>query len=498
LVDRLSSTGQPSVRLTELSLALARACLAAGDPEAAAHHVDGALRWRRDSADPALVSRVDAVAAHVALEADLLGEAQSRAMTALQTATAVDQPDVECEALEVLGRLARDRDLDEAAALFGRSAAVAERAGLSVWHLRARHELAIIEATTGRYDAILETRRLAEEVGAFTTVAVMDLYMADYALFDLDRDRGAKYAALCAEASRRFGLSTLPPALLAMACAQALAGHVEDMEATLSAALAPTPGDPRMLADAWGKVRAFLAMSIEDRTALRHAADASMEHVRRAPPGRSVFPGRVFWVLLHTMEDDDAGAAARAEYAASPVARLPFFAAVVDIAEAVALGRAGRIEQADALFKSANAPISARPQQHGFHQYVRRLVAEAAIRDGWGDPQAWLREAEAFFSDRDYPKVVAACRSLLRQAGAKLPRRGRGDSIVPAGLRALGVTSRECDVLRQLATGLSNREIGERLFLSPRTVEHHVASLLARTGASDRTVLATLASRFDL
>jgi DNA-binding NarL/FixJ family response regulator len=44
------------------------------------------------------------------------------------------------------------------------------------------------------------------------------------------------------------------------------------------------------------------------------------------------------------------------------------------------------------------------------------------------------------------------------------------------------VTEREADVLGLLAQGLSNREIAERMFLSPRTVEKHVASLLAKTG----------------
>jgi DNA-binding CsgD family transcriptional regulator/tetratricopeptide (TPR) repeat protein len=498
LLHRLSSAGEPSVRLTELSLALARSCLAAGDPDAAANYVESALGRRPESADPALIGRVEAVAAHVALEADRLAEAESRALTALQTATVVNQPAVECEALEVLGRVTRERDLSEAVALFRRSAEVAERAGLSVWHLRARHELAIIDAVSGRYDAIIETRRLAEESGAFTTVAVMDLYIADFALFELDCDRAAEYAARCIEASRRFGLSTLQPALLALASSEALAGRGNKMEATLSEALAPTPDDPRLVADAWGKVRAFLAMTDEDRAGLRRAADASIEYVRRAPSGRSVFPGRVFWVLLHTMEDDDFGAAARAEYAASSVVRLPFFAAVLASAEAVALGRAGQADEADTQFKSANALLADRPKVHGLQQYVRRLVAEAAIRDGWGEPQSWLREVEAFFSDRNYPKVAGACRSLLRQTGAKLPRKGRGDSMVPAGLRAFGVTSRECDVLRQLGEGLSNREIGERLFLSPRTVEHHVASLMARTGAADRIALATFASHFEL
>jgi DNA-binding NarL/FixJ family response regulator len=44
------------------------------------------------------------------------------------------------------------------------------------------------------------------------------------------------------------------------------------------------------------------------------------------------------------------------------------------------------------------------------------------------------------------------------------------------------VTEREADVLRLVAQGLGNREIAERMFLSPRTVEKHVASLLSKTG----------------
>ena len=44
-----------------------------------------------------------------------------------------------------------------------------------------------------------------------------------------------------------------------------------------------------------------------------------------------------------------------------------------------------------------------------------------------------------------------------------------------------------------VAGALSTREIAARLFLSPRTVEHHVASLLARTGSRSRAELAAFA-----
>jgi DNA-binding CsgD family transcriptional regulator len=57
------------------------------------------------------------------------------------------------------------------------------------------------------------------------------------------------------------------------------------------------------------------------------------------------------------------------------------------------------------------------------------------------------------------------------------------------------VTAREADVLALVAEGRANREIAERLFLSPRTVEKHVERLLAKTGATRRAELAAWAVR---
>ena len=65
---------------------------------------------------------------------------------------------------------------------------------------------------------------------------------------------------------------------------------------------------------------------------------------------------------------------------------------------------------------------------------------------------------------------------------------------MPPGLRALGVTSREVDVLVLVAEGQSNREIAERLVLSPRTVEAHVERMLAKTATANRRELARLAA----
>lgn len=63
----------------------------------------------------------------------------------------------------------------------------------------------------------------------------------------------------------------------------------------------------------------------------------------------------------------------------------------------------------------------------------------------------------------------------------------------PPGRRG-GLASREADVLALVAEGLTNQQIGARLHLSPRTVEKHVASLLAKTGGQRRAQLAKYAA----
>jgi DNA-binding CsgD family transcriptional regulator len=70
----------------------------------------------------------------------------------------------------------------------------------------------------------------------------------------------------------------------------------------------------------------------------------------------------------------------------------------------------------------------------------------------------------------------------------------------PAGPGAVGeaLTPREREVLRLLVEGLTNREIGERLYLSPDTVKDHVREIMAKLGAADRTQAAVIAIRVGL
>jgi HD-GYP domain-containing protein (c-di-GMP phosphodiesterase class II) len=77
-----------------------------------------------------------------------------------------------------------------------------------------------------------------------------------------------------------------------------------------------------------------------------------------------------------------------------------------------------------------------------------------------------------------------AVEAVLTAAGHRVPRRREG----PAGL-----TAREVEVLRLLARGLSNREIAERLVISPKTAGNHIEHIYAKIGASSRVAASLFA-----
>jgi DNA-binding CsgD family transcriptional regulator len=92
--------------------------------------------------------------------------------------------------------------------------------------------------------------------------------------------------------------------------------------------------------------------------------------------------------------------------------------------------------------------------------------------------------------------VANACRELLRRAGATVPQRRSGSDRVPAELRRQGLTVREYEVFLLLGPRLGNQEIAGRLYISPRTVEKHVASLLTKTGLGHRAALSDYAAQY--
>jgi two-component system response regulator DevR len=90
-------------------------------------------------------------------------------------------------------------------------------------------------------------------------------------------------------------------------------------------------------------------------------------------------------------------------------------------------------------------------------------------------------------------RTVGAGRSLLdTRAAAALMARIRSDAEEPGPLASL--TDQERTVLDLIGQGLTNRQIGERMFLAEKTVKNYVSSVLAKLGMQRRTQVAVLAT----
>jgi DNA-binding NarL/FixJ family response regulator len=72
-------------------------------------------------------------------------------------------------------------------------------------------------------------------------------------------------------------------------------------------------------------------------------------------------------------------------------------------------------------------------------------------------------------------------------ATARIARSHQGHKTSDEDLLPEALTPRELEVLRLMAAGLSNREIGELLSMVEGTVKNHVSNILAKLGVRDRT-----------
>jgi DNA-binding CsgD family transcriptional regulator len=136
-----------------------------------------------------------------------------------------------------------------------------------------------------------------------------------------------------------------------------------------------------------------------------------------------------------------------------------------------------------------------------------KAVAAFDFGDAYEHARCRLRYAEALLA-ADRREEAAAQAGAAREAAVRLGatllleqtdtliRRGRL-STTPANSSS-PLTAREQDVLRLLALGRSNRQIGEELFISGKTASVHVSNILAKLGAASRTEAVAVAYREGL
>ncbi|MCW2845679.1 MAG: transcriptional regulator, LuxR family [Nocardioides sp.] len=143
----------------------------------------------------------------------------------------------------------------------------------------------------------------------------------------------------------------------------------------------------------------------------------------------------------------------------------PGVAAQGPLAPPYAAERAGKWTEAARIWAEAGCPFD---------------QALALARSGG---IAEMTEAVGIFDRLGASAAAARARSLLRAAGAPAPR------VTRSRRHPSGLTAGEEEVRALLARGLTDTAIAERLVISRRTAEHHVASILGKLGARGRQEL---------
>lgn len=227
--------------------------------------------------------------------------------------------------------------------------------------------------------------------------------------------------------------------------------------------------------------------------------------------------------LLHLGHADDARAVLRSELAVHPQQGPDFALLVAALAEAALA--TGRPEEAAELLASEHPVWQAASYPRAAGLLARATGLLAATQNDDESARKQLGFALDVFTRLQLP-YEAACTelhlALLLQAGdvdaaigrahaahrrlQEIGARQRADEAA-ALLRSLGVTpppgrpdagtlsARERDVLELLAEGLSNPDIAQRLYLSRRTVGHHVSSILRKLNLNTRAEAAAFAAR---
>ena len=159
-------------------------------------------------------------------------------------------------------------------------------------------------------------------------------------------------------------------------------------------------------------------------------------------------------------------------------------------------GAKGEAERAARLFAAAQSlrettGFSLEPAMHALAEpylvEARSQLDENAWTEAWEEGRAMSMEAAFEYAlSEDEPSTITSSAAPTEQLST------------PVSEHPAGLTPREVEVLGLVAEGLTNPQVAQRLFLSPRTVQRHLNSVYRKLGVSSRTAATHLALEHDL
>jgi len=292
---------------------------------------------------------------------------------------------------------------------------------------------------------------------------------------DTSAARAAAAAAI--EAATDFGEFNKGFAYAALADAELAAGDIEGAAHAAEAAwqrmnLQPELALPTVIP------MAQIALARGDLDAARRWADSAVS----ATVGYHLVSALTTRACVAIAEGKPEKAERDAHDALTRAAEVEAYAALPDILECLAglASRAGSYPEAARLFGAAEA--------------FREHTGVVRFKTYDADYNASVGALRNAMDDNEFEEAWSEGSALSIDEAVSYARRGRGDRKRPT-IGWASLTPAELNVVRLVGEGLPNKDIAERLFISPRTVHAHLGHVYAKLGVSSRVQLAQEATR---